>query len=394
MPEDDHQAAMRPAPEPFHEEPFYEPIGGGWINEPQEDGDDAGRPPRQLSATRVALRQAADDWLRSIRTVRFWGSTVIVVFGAWLAAAAVIGVRTVQEDPFPEESQLWTYILASAFMAPAAALLAVHWGRRGISSFDGMERPGHASRSPLADFFATAARGFVFAVLALVVLLVHAGVVGAPGGLAVAAAGLALLEFAVFGALAAGISAWLGRSRAADTAAWALAWWLVLGNLAAVWALFPAVRSEEPVTVVLNIERGPDGVPVAYDCAAEIVGVAEVFHTERIMWLAAPNPMMIFVMVAAGADGGSDAYPDYTSALGGPGVLGWFPMALQATADGTQVPCVNSEPKAAGSFQTPLVAMGLAIQGGLAVGLLAAGHHAARRRVNSERVDQGEASAG
>jgi hypothetical protein len=161
-----------------------------------------------------------------------------------------------------------------------------------------------------------------------------------------------------------------------------------------VWALFPAVRAEEPVTVVLNIERGPDGVPVAYDCAAEIVGVAEVFHTERIMWLAAPNPMMIFVMVAAGAEGGSDAYADYTSALGGPGVLGWFPMALQATADGTQVPCVNSEPKAAGSFQTPLAAMGLAMQGGLAVGLLAAGHHAARRRVIREKVDQEEASAG
>jgi hypothetical protein len=95
--------------------------------------------------------------------------------------------------------------------------------------------------------------------------------------------------------------------------------------------------------------------------------MTEVFHTERIMWLAAPNPMVIFTMLTANGDSGED-------------VLGWLPTALQAAADGTQVPCINSQSRAEGSAHLPLELIGLAVQGGLAGGLLAGGNRRANRR--------------
>jgi hypothetical protein len=328
----------------------------------------AGHPSRG-GAARSAFSQAARDWVRTIRTVRFWVGSVVFLLGTWLAAAAFIEVTTAGAGPDPGENRIWTYFLASAFVPAAASLLAMRWGLLGIRP-----SPGQAAPLPehhlLADFLAAVARGMVFAALALVLLLVQAGTTGASAAIAGASAGVTVLEVAVFGAIGAGVAAWVGRPGWAGITGWTVAGALVVGNVGAVWALLPAVRTEDPVSVVLNKHRGSDGALIAYECSPVSAGTAEVFHTERIMWLAAANPVVMFVMLAADADPGEE-------------VLGWIPAALQEAADGTTVPCANAEPRTKDAAQVPLALVGLAIQGGLAGGLLAGGQLAVRRRLRS-----------
>jgi len=211
-------------------------------------------------------------------------------------------------------------------------------------------------------------RGLIFAVLALTLQLVLAALAGASGRTAVAAALAVAVEFLVFGAIGTGVAALLKHPVRAGILGWVLAIALVAGNVAAVWALMPAVRSEDPVTVAINVKHGPFGEAVAYDCAPEAVGNAEIFHTERIMWLAATNPVVIFTMMAADT-GLADGIP------------GWIPAALQSAGDGSQVPCVGGVPLVEDSMHAPLAAIGLALQGTLAALLLAAGQRSARRRL-------------
>jgi hypothetical protein len=314
-----------------------------------------------------------DDWLQTVRTFRFWLDSVLVLLCTWGAAAAFMAVMRVQQNARPEEAQGWTYILVSAIMPTAASLLGVHWGLTGVRPGTLGQAASRSGQGPPADFLATVARGLVFAALALALLLVQAGIAGASGAVAGAAARVSVLEFAVFGAIGAGMSALIGRPVAAGVTGWALAAALAVGNVGAVWALLPAVLADEPVSVAMNIEWGPDSIPVRYECAPEIAGTAEVFHTERIMWLAAPNPMVLFTLLA-----GDEDRPG--------GVLASLSAALQEASDGTRIPClVNSQPEAAGPVQAPLALAGVAIQGGLAGALLAAGHHATRRRGSLSR---------
>jgi hypothetical protein len=363
--DDEQQAAVGPTAEPL-----YETIGGGWTDRPQFEDDDDGWSPPPEGAARLALWQAAGDWLRTVRTVRFWVYTVVFLLGTWLAAAAFIEVGTAGARPDPAENRLWTYIAASAFMPAAASLLAMHWGLLGIRPPPGQQAAPLPEPRLMADFLATVARGVVFAALALVLLLVQAGAAGASGAIAGASAGVIVLEFAVFGAIGAGVSAWVGRPGWAGIAGWTVAGALVIGNVGAVWALLPAVRTEDPVSVVLNIDRGTDGALIAYECSPVLAGTAEVFHTERIVWLAAANPVVMFAMLAADADPGEE-------------VLGWIPAALQEAADGTTVPCVNAVPRTKDAVQVPLGLIGLVMQGGLAGSFLAGGQLAVRRRLRS-----------
>ena len=365
MAEDERQAAVEPTAEPL-----YEPIGGGWTDRPQDEEDDAGWSPPPEGAASAAFSQAAGDWLRTIRTVRFWVYTVVFLFGTWMAAAAFIEAATAGAGPGPAENRLWTYLAASAFMPAAASLLAAHWGLLGIRPSPGQQAASLPEHRVLADFLATVARGVVFAALALVLLLVQAGTAGASEAIAGVSAGVIVLEFVVFGAIGAGVSAWLGRPVWAGIAGWTVAGALVVGNVGAVWALLPAVRTEDPVSVVLNIDRGTDGSPVAYECSPEVAGTAEVFHTERIVWLAAANPVVMFVMLAAEAVPSGEV-PD------------WIPATLQEAADGTTVPCANAVPRTKDAAQVPLGLIGLAMQGGLAGSFLAGGQLAVRRRLRS-----------
>jgi hypothetical protein len=151
---------------------------------------------------------------------------------------------------------------------------------------------------------------------------------------------------------------------------WSVAGFLVAGNVVAVWALFPLVRADEPVAVAMNVDWGPGGTREAYDCAPDLSATAQVFHTERIMWIMAGNPTVIFVMLA---DRGTAEE----------GMPEWIPGSLQEAADGTQVPCINGEPRIKNVSGMPLELIGLATQGVLAGACLIGGQVAARRRSGS-----------
>ena len=371
MAEDERREAGRPV-----DEPVYEAIGPGWNSGTPGTGDDADRAPRPAGLARVVLSLAVGDLLASFRSLRFWLVAVAVPLATSLFALAFLEVAVPPGELLPDEARWLGYLLAAAMMPASSALLAVHWGLLARRRLSAGKRPAAAAGrgrdpGPLAPFLSVAARGLVVAVAALVLLLVHAGVAGvSAAGTAGASAGVVALEFVVFGAIGAGASALIRRRLWAAMVGWTVAGALVVGNAVAVWALMPAVRADEPVTVAMNVVRGPDGKPLAYECSTELLGRAEVFHTERIVWLVAANPTVLFAMLASDGDTGTQA-------------LGGMPGALQEAADGTQVPCVNAEPLTEDAARMPLEVIGLATQGVLAGGFLAGGQLAARRRAAS-----------
>ena len=128
----------------------------------------------------------------------------------------------------------------------------------------------------------------------------------------------------------------------AVAAGWFVAIFLVAGGIGTCVLLLPTVRSEEPVTVAMNVQRGQNGIVMAYECSSVPAGTAEVYRTDRIMWLAASSPIVVFVMLAAEQDAGNE-------------LLGWVSTRLQEAADGTQVACVNGEPLNSDAARMPLV---------------------------------------
>lgn len=358
MAEAEHTPDLRPPPDAV-----FEPIGGSLPSEPEVgDGDCS---PTEGQPGRWLLTQIAHEGFLAIRSRRFWVDSAIVLVGTGLAGTVIVAVMSGAGAPGLAGTWPWAYALTSAIVPASACMLAVHWGLLGERWRGQQDSSGFGPGLPL---LATSVRGLIFAVLALMSEWVEATITGGSGWLAVAAAAAVALEFLVFGAIGTGVAALLRHPVRAGVLGWMLAMMLVAGNIAAVWALMPAVRSQEPVTVAINVTYGHFGEPIAYDCAPEVVGTAEVFHTERIMWLAATNPVVIFTMVAADA-GFDDGIPE------------WIPAALQSAGDGSQVPCAGGVPVVEDSLHTPLAGIGLALQGTLAVLLLAAGHWAARRRL-------------
>ncbi|PTT63034.1 hypothetical protein DBR22_16395 [Arthrobacter sp. HMWF013] len=307
-------------------------------------------------------------------SVRFWLAAAAVPVAtsvaAWVLLAAVLVPQT---DPGLAGGRFWAYLLAAAFIPAASSLLAVHWGITGIRRLGPGQPLAAVDPGPWASFFGVVARGAVVAALTLVILLGQAWIAGVSGEVAAASAGVVALEFAVFGAIGAGASAMSRRRLWVAIVAWGVAGVLVVVNVVAVVALLPAVRADEPVSAVFNIVRGPGGTLEAYECSPLLSGVAEVPHTERIMWMVAPNPVVMFLMLADDGRGNGE----------GPG---WMRGALQEAADGLQVPCVNAEPRARDAARMPLEVIGLGIQAGLAGAFLAGGQLATRRR----QAQQGE----
>lgn len=370
--DDERQHADRPS-----EEPVYEAIGPGWNSGTPGSEDDAGWAPQPAGPVRVALSLAAGDVLASFRTMRFWLVAAAVPLAASLFALALVGVAAAPAEMPQEEARWWGHLLAAAIMPASTALLALHWGLQGHRRLQGRrlpsarKLPAGQDTGPLAPFISVAARGLVVAVTALIVLMLHAGLAGVPApGTAGVSAGVVVLEFAVFGGIGAGASALLSRRLWAAIIGWTVAGALMVGNVVAVWALLPAVRDDEPVTVAMNVVYGPSGTPEAYECSSEVVGLAEVFHTERILWLVAANPVVMFAMLASDGPASDER-------------LGWIPDALQEAADGTSVPCVNAEPRTKDTARMPLEVTGLGIQGVLAGAFLAGGQLASWRRAGS-----------
>ncbi|HEU4668903.1 MAG TPA: hypothetical protein VFS79_14710 [Arthrobacter sp.] len=359
---DDDQPAVHPVAEPF-----YEPIGAdarGSGGPSREDGDGG---LEQVPGGRMGMQQAMADLLRSVRTVTFWALPGGAVLGTCAAsAAAVVMFASLGQGSGGYNAPLLAYALAATLTPSVAAFVAVAWGMQCYRQMAAAGEPAMGG-GIVPALMATTLRGFVLAALTLCVLMLHALAAGAPGAAAATAAGATAVEGAVFGAVGVGMAAAVGNSGPARVAGWALAAILVAGAPGAAAALVPLVRVVEPVTVAVNVQWGPAGTRLAYQCSEVPAGVAEVYHTERIMWLAAISPSVVFLALGADADPAGV-------------VLGWVPAALQEAGDGTQVPCANGEPRARDSARMPLPMVGIAGQALVAGALLAAGNKTASRR--------------
>ncbi|ACL38689.1 putative integral membrane protein [Pseudarthrobacter chlorophenolicus A6] len=317
-------------------------------------------------AFRAALLSAVVAWRVSIVSLRFWAVAVGAACAAWAFAAGLVwlmaGAEGDQAGLLP--AALLVYVFASSLLPAAAALVGMHWG---MSWQLRQASAGEHHSGYLASVLATAMQGLVFALLVLVSLLIQAVAAGGPGSVAVTAAGLAAVEGILFGAMGVAGAALVGRPVLVGVAGWALGLFLVVGTPVAGALLVPAVRSEEPVTVALNVHRDADGTPVAYECSQVPAGTVEVYRTERIMWVPAVSPIVVLMMLTGEPGPGQEL----------PGLLS---EELQTAADGTGVPCVNGEPRSMDSPRTPLAAAGLLLQAGLAGALLGGAHVAASRR--------------
>ena len=289
-----------------------------------------------------------------MRTLHFWSVTLGSAIAIWLVAGMVLLLSAGADEP-ADWMPASAYLVAALLLPAASAFVAVHWATA----------RWHPSplRQPTAGLvtraLASIMRSMVFVLLVLTVLLGEAALARQPGGWAAVSAVVAGLEAVIFSGMGAAVAS-LARNQAwAVAAGWFVAVFLLAGGIGTCALLVPTVRSEEPVTVAMNVQRGQNGVVLAYDCSSVPAGTAEVYRTDRIMWLAAPSPVVVSVMLAAEQDAGNE-------------LLGWLSARLQEAADGTQIACVHGEPLDSDAARVPVGAAGLLMQGGLA-GLLVLG---------------------
>ncbi|MDQ0925031.1 membrane protein YdbS with pleckstrin-like domain [Pseudarthrobacter sp. W1I19] len=341
------------------EDPVYEVIGaGGTI--PAAADDDDGLPPSP-GASRVVLRQALSDVARIVRSGRFWWQSATVFLAS--LAAGLLTVMVATGGDVPPDAPGGVYVLAAVILVAVSSVLAIRWARHPGRRDEGDERPADG---PFLAWTVACGRGAAFAVLVALFLLCVAYATKSSPAVALTAAVLTLLEVLVFSAIGAGTLWWFGKNTG-RAVAWSAAFLLLLGNVLAVAALLPAVRTSERVLVAVNIERDGSGRLVSWQCLPELRGFTEVYHTERIAWIAASNPLILFSLLA-GESGSQDD------------TLAWFPGAMQDAADASQVPCVDGRERDGAPDGVPLAAVGIGVQ--LAVGgvFLGGGYAATRRR--------------
>ncbi|WP_458113160.1 hypothetical protein M1D88_03155 [Arthrobacter sp. R1-13] len=321
--------------------------------------------PALQGAAGVAVRRALKDCWESVRSLRFWLQALAVFLLSW-ASAVLLVIVLVTGGTYTTDAHFWAYILTAALLVLGASLLAFLWG---LSIPERADDAG--STGLLHAWFFAAARGMAFTVASTGGLLILATASNAPAELAGVAAGVMVFESVVFAGIATGAAWWL-PGRGGQLLAWSTTAFLLLGNVAAVIALLPAVRQYEPARVVLNVQRDDFGRIASYECSPEFLGIVEVFHTERVVWLGVSHPLLIFALFAGEASPGTAS-------------LGWLPAELETAGAGTQIPCVGSatagvnEQRETGG-QVPLALTGIGTQLAMAGTLLLAGQGASRRR--------------
>jgi hypothetical protein len=344
------------------DEPLYEPIGGGQVQ--HDDKDDPGDAFSPGGQARLLVRSALATALVTVRSGRFWWESAAIL-GVGIGAGTLLVIALVTGGDLPPESHTWVYILTAAMLVLVSCVLAIRWAqaRRGAG-------PDPAAESgvdgPLLDWARCSAKGLIFATVSVVFLLLLAFWSDSSPAVAGVSFVLIILEVMVFSGIGAGAARWFEDQRG-RVLAWGVAALLLVGNVVAVIALLPSVRAYEPVLVAINIQRDDFGRVTSYRCSPEFRGIAEVYHTERIFWMAASNPMVILALIAGEAGPKENA-------------LEWLPGELQNAAEGTQVPCVEGQEKT--GAEMPLALIGVGTQSGAAGILLAGGHRAARRRLN------------
>ncbi|MCO4255975.1 hypothetical protein [Pseudarthrobacter cellobiosi] len=351
--------------DPAADEPVYEPIGAGKIQ--PDDENDAGDSSSPGGQVRLLVSSALASAFQTVRSARFWWGSAAILGVCW-GTGTLLVIALVTGGDLPPESHAWVYILTAAMLVLVSCVLAILWGetQRGAG-------PDHAEagvEGPLLDWVRCSAKGLIFATVSVVFLLLLAFWSESSPAVAGVSFVLMVLEVMVFGGIGAGAARWLEGQRG-RVLAWGVAALLLVGNVVAVIALLPSVRAYEPVLVAINIQRDELGRVTSYRCSPEFRGIAEVYHTERIFWMATSNPMVILALLAGEAEPKENA-------------LDWLPGELQNAAEGTQVPCVEGQEQEKTGAEMPLALIGVGTQSGVAGILLASGHRAARRRLNPD----------
>lgn len=355
---------MADGKDPAADEPLYELIGAG--NNQHDDEYDAGDTFSPGGAqVRLLVRSALATALLTVRSGRFWWESAAILGACW-GSGTLLVIALVTGGDLPPESHAWVYMLTAATLVLVSCVLAVGWGdvRRGA----GPEPADGGLDGPLLDWARCSAKGLFFASVSGVFLLLLAFWAESSPAVAGVSFVLMILEVMVFGGIGAGAARWFEGQRG-RVLAWGVAALLLVGNVVAVIALLPSVRAYEPVLVAINIQRDELGRVIAYRCSPEFRGFAEVYHTERIFWMATSNPMVILALIAGEAEPKENA-------------LDWLPGELQNAAEGTQVPCVDGQEREKTGAEMPLALIGVGTQAGAAGILLAGGHRAAQRRLN------------
>ncbi|BAS07193.1 hypothetical protein AHiyo4_06150 [Arthrobacter sp. Hiyo4] len=350
--------------DPAEDDPVYEPIGAG--KHQYDDEDDAGETSSPGGGqVRVLVRSALATALLTVRSVRFWWRSAAILGACW-GAGTLLVIALVTGGDQPPESHAWVYVLTAAMLVLVSCVLAVRWGY--VRHCAGQDPVEGAVDGPLLDWACSSAKGLVFASVSVVFLLLLAFWSDSSPAVAGVTYGLMVLEVLVFGGIGAGAGQWLEGQRG-KILAWGVAALLLVGNVVAVTALLPSVRAYEPASVAINIQRDEFGTVVSYRCSPEFRGIAEIYHTERIFWMATSNPMVLLALLAGEVEPKENA-------------LAWLPGELRNAAEGTQVPCVEGQEKDKTGAEMPLALIGVGTQSGAAGLMLAGGHRAARRRLH------------
>lgn len=342
-------------------DPDYEAIGGGVIDDqvprhaeaaPETAGDPR---PGFVEVVRAAALAAWSDALGSIRSWWFWLAAAAGIAASWGLAAGMVAAGEANgwfETSIPSAVAL----LMGAWLSIAAAVLG---------TFQGLRRPvPGVVRKLLSGLL----RGAAFALLSGVILIGVAVATGGPIVVAGAAVVVVTVEVAVFGLIGAGCRACFAHAVPGTVLAAVLLAFLGMGNVVATVLLLPSTMTTGQASVPVNVERDNTGRITAYECVGQLHTV-EVANTDRVAWIAASNPAMIYGGVAA------ESVPQDNE-------IAWVLSGLQWAADGPQrdVPCLGGESSDSLPPTPPIALTGLVLQGAVAALVLILGQKLSARR--------------
>lgn len=351
----DHTDASGPA----GNEPEYEVIGGVIDDQPSglaRPMPGAGSPPRTAGNFGAAAAEAWRSARTSFTSWWFWLGCALGIAAAWGLAAAVVSFAEAN-GWFDTRVASAIYLITAVFLALAAAVLGAVWGFR------------HSQGRLLVLLLAGGIRGVALGALAGGVLLVVGASVGGPTALAVAAVVVIILEVALFGLIGAGARACFAAAAPGAALTALVVAFLCIGNVVATILLLPGTTVMDQASVPVNVERDDSGRIIAYECVGNLRPV-EVVHTERVAWIAAANPALLFGSV------GADVVPTDNE-------LGWLLAGLQWAADGPsrEVPCLGGESSDGLAPSVPVFVTGLALQSLVAGLVLVPGRRLRARRL-------------
>jgi len=183
---------------------------------------------------------------------------------------------------------------------------------------------------------------------------------------------LVLFEVLVFAAIGAGFRAMFLRRLPGAVLACGVVGSFVLGNLVAALYLMPAMMVTEQTSVPVNVRRDDGFRYVSYECVGELVRSETVLHAERVIWLAAGNPALLYWTLASGELPRTSNY-------------GWIFVSLQRSLEGPyyEIPCINGVQSDELQPAPPLSVAGIAGQLAVAGAVTAGGVLAGRRRARA-----------